>query len=455
MKLGIRKAGILLIAVVFFFSAYKLLVQLNEQRDEFNLTATTPLENAPPELVLATTALGGFRGIIVDYLWIRAMELQRSGKYFELVQIYDWIGKMEPRIEAIWSHNAWNMAYNISVELPSAEERWLWIKRGIELLRDEGLKYNPESSLLYMELAWIYQHKIGGFSDMFHWGYKKYLADEMERLLGKDCSELAEIASRNNSLRYKELVEILKLEPERMLKLQDLYGPLDWRLAQAHAIYWLTKGTEVRGESHTINTDRLILHAIISLCESGKIVKTDAGFLLGEPDFRFLDTADRLYRELQEKYGREVGLASSHENFLQSVVVLLYTYGRGRDSLHYYRKLVKLYPSKYRAALEDYIFARIKENMISESPHKVYGFISGILRQALVSLAIGDDEKSAGLENFAKLVWIKYMDESGGVERMALPPFEEIRDSVVKRVLESEFPEVLRERLKERLGHGR
>ncbi|MCK4244633.1 MAG: hypothetical protein KAX20_03305, partial [Candidatus Omnitrophica bacterium] len=145
MKLGIRKAGIFLIAVVFFFCAYKSVIQLNEKRDEFNLTAAAPLENAPPELVLATTALGGFRGIIVDYLWVRAMELQRSGKYFELVQIYDWIGKMEPRIEAIWSHNAWNMAYNISVELPSSEERWLWIKRGIELLRDEGLKYNPES----------------------------------------------------------------------------------------------------------------------------------------------------------------------------------------------------------------------------------------------------------------------------------------------------------------------
>ena len=170
------KRTAIFLTIVFFTLSYFCLGKVNRQRAEFRLTTSSPLENAPPELVLATTALGGFRGIVVDYLWIRAMELQRQGKYFELVQIYDWIGKMEPRIEMVWCHNAWNMAYNISVELGKPIERWMWIKRGIELLRDEGLKYNPKSILLYKELAWIYQHKIAQFSDKFQWEYKKYLS---------------------------------------------------------------------------------------------------------------------------------------------------------------------------------------------------------------------------------------------------------------------------------------
>ncbi len=420
-----KRVVILLLIVVFFSLTHLCLGKLNEGRDEFQLLSS-PFESAPPELVLATTALGGFRGIIVDYLWIRAMELQRSGKFFELVQIYDWIGKMEPRMEMVWGHNAWNMAYNISVELPSAEERWTWIKRGIELLRDEGLKYNPRSTLLYRELAWIYLHKIGKFHDRFHWYYKMKLSEEMEEL---------------------------KLEPERMLELTEIYGPLDWRLAQSHAIYWLTKGVEVSGEEQALNYDRLILHAVISLCETGRFVRTPAGFILTEPDFRFLDTADRLYREMMEKYGRETGLASAHENFLQSSVMLLYTYGQNRKSLECYRRLRKLNPVHYRLPFEDYIFARIRENIKGASPLEMSALIHGILRQALMSLAIGDDEKSAGLENLAKLIWKKYMEKYGDNENYRLPPFKVMRDSVVKRVLEGEFPQNLQNRLRERLGY--
>ena len=447
MKCRVRIVIIFLI-IAFFFPVYVFLGKLNEGRSEFDLISSSPLESAPPELVLATTALGGFRGIVVDYLWIRAMELQRSGKFFELVQIYDWIGKMEPRMEMVWGHNAWNMAYNISVELPSAEERWVWIKRGIELLRDEGLKYNPGSIMLYRELAWIYLHKIGKFHDRFHWYYKMKLAEEMGGALDKDGSAL--IAPGGKAA--EKLVKELKLEPERMSELTEIYGPLDWRLAQSHAIYWLTKGAEIYGEEQAVNYDRLILHAIISLCETGKFVRTPEGFILAEPDFRFLDTADRLYRELREKYGKETGLSSAHENFLQSAVILLYTYGRNRKALEYYGRLRKLKPPNYRLPIEDYIFARIKENIEGASPLEVSALIHGTLRQALMSLAIGDDEKSAGLENLAKLIWKKHMEKYGDNENYRLPPFKVMRDSIVKRALEGEFPQNLQDSLRERFG---
>ena len=445
----------LLFIAVFFLPVYVFLEELNEKRSEFHLASASSLEGAPPELVLATTVLGGFRGIAVDYLWIRAIELQRSGKYFELVQLYDWIGKMEPRMEMVWAHNAWNMAYNISVELSSPEERWIWIKHGIELLRDEGLKYNPRSSMLYRELAWIYLHKIAQSSDTFHWYYKMKLFEEVEEVLGRNCSLLSSITT--DSKLAERLREELRFEPERMLKLMELYGPLDWRLAQSHAIYWLTRGGEVSGQSF-LNQDRMILHAVISLCESGRFVKTKAGFLLAEPDFRFLDTADRIYAELGEKYGSEEGvfsgLASAHENFLQSAVMLLYTYGENKQALEYYRRLRRLKPHHYRLPLEDYIFARIRENISEASPNEVSALIHGTLRQSLMSLAVGDDEKSAGLENLAKLIWKKYMERYGDNENFRLPPFEVMRNSVVERALKGEFPQNLLDHLRKRLGYA-
>ena len=79
--------------------------------------------------------------------------------------------------------------------------------------------------------------------------------------------------------------------------------------------------------------------------------------------------------------------------------------------------------------------------------------IQGALRQALMSLAIGDDDKSAGLENLAKLVWRKYMEEYGDSENYRLPPFKLMRDSIVRRALAGEFPQELIEALRERLGY--
>ncbi len=445
----LHRIVVVFLIIVFFLAVHLCLGKLNEARGEFNLLST-PLEGAPPELVLATTALGGFRGIIVDYLWIRAMELKQSGEFFELVQIYDWIGKMQPRMEMVWAHNAWNMAYNISVELPSGEERWIWISRGIELLRDEGLKYNPRSSMLCRELAWIYLHKIAHFTDKFHWYYKMKLLEEMEEVLGEDGSVLTSVVPGGEVA--GKLTDELKLEPERMLELTQIYGPLDWRLAQSHAIYWLTKGIEVSGEEPTLNHDRLILQAIITLFERGRIVRTE-GFILAEPDFGFLDTVDRIYHELTEKYKHETGLASAHENFLQSAVILLYSYGQNRKALDSYRRLRKLNPLHYSLPLEDYIFARIRENISGASLPEVSAVIQGALRQALMSLAIGDDDKSAGLENLAKLVWRKYMEEYGDSENYRLPPFKLMRDSIVRRALAGEFPQELIEALRERLGY--
>jgi hypothetical protein len=35
-------------------------------------------------------ALGGFRGLIVNALWIRASEMQDEDKFFEMAQLADW-----------------------------------------------------------------------------------------------------------------------------------------------------------------------------------------------------------------------------------------------------------------------------------------------------------------------------------------------------------------------------
>src|ERR1041384_2998086 len=153
-------AIVTLLIGVFFAQRY-----LNHEREVMGLTRVTPLENAPPVLAFTTKALGGFRGLISNALWIRANELQEDGKYFEMVQLSDWITKLEPHLPAVWVHLAWNMAYNISIKFNDSADRWPWVYRGFTLLRDEGLKYNPKEPEIYRELAWIFQHKLGHYLD--------------------------------------------------------------------------------------------------------------------------------------------------------------------------------------------------------------------------------------------------------------------------------------------------
>ncbi len=178
------------LAVGLFYAAGSQLTNINSQRKEMKLVSNEPLKNAPPSLAFATVAMGAFRGLIVDILWIRADHLKQKGQFFDAKQLAEWITTLQPRFTAVWIFQAWNMAYNISVAIPESQpqERWRWVKNGIELLRDQGIPLNPKNISLYRELGWIFQHKIGGVSDDLHRYYKIQLAEEMEPLLS-DASE--------------------------------------------------------------------------------------------------------------------------------------------------------------------------------------------------------------------------------------------------------------------------
>ncbi|MBN1127076.1 MAG: hypothetical protein JXA82_18890 [Sedimentisphaerales bacterium] len=164
-----------------------MLPGIHQAREDMGLVVNASLENAPPSLAFATVAMGAFRGLVVDVLWIRADRLKEEGLFFDAKQLAEWITVLQPRFSTVWVFHAWNMAYNISVAVPAEqwEERWRWVRNGLELLRDRGIPMNPQSIILYRELAWIFQHKMGALSDDCHRYYKRELALEMRRLLGQ------------------------------------------------------------------------------------------------------------------------------------------------------------------------------------------------------------------------------------------------------------------------------
>lgn len=176
----------IVLAVALLIIAGDKLDFINSQRMQMKLISNQPLENAPPSLAFATVAMGAFRGLVVDVLWLRADKLKEQGQFFDAKQLAEWITTLQPRFASVWQFQAWNMAYNISVAIPAsqADERYRWVKNGYQLLRDEGIPLNPKSIGLYYELARIFHHKMGSVSDDVHKYYKLQLAMAMEPLLG-------------------------------------------------------------------------------------------------------------------------------------------------------------------------------------------------------------------------------------------------------------------------------
>ena len=178
-------------AALLLTAASTRLDSISSARQEMGLVIHEPLENAPPSLAFATVAMGAFRGLVVDILWMRADKLKEQGQFFDAKQLAEWITILQPRFASVWDFHAWNMAYNISAAIPATQwqERWRWVRNGYELLRDKGIEKNPRNIILYRSLAWIFQHKIGGVTDDCHKHYKRELALSMRSLLGPQTNE--------------------------------------------------------------------------------------------------------------------------------------------------------------------------------------------------------------------------------------------------------------------------
>lgn len=162
--------------------------ELVRQRKELVVTDTRAMdasERMPPAVAMVTAVFGPLRPLIVNILWYRASELQMQGQYFEANTQSQWITQLQPRFGKVWEFHAWNMAYNISVMTHTPEERWDWVRKGVYLLRDQGIPLNPNSVHLYKELSWFYFHKIAKNADDMHWFYKKQLIAENHEIFGE------------------------------------------------------------------------------------------------------------------------------------------------------------------------------------------------------------------------------------------------------------------------------
>ena len=180
-KVQLLAAGVLAASVS---SSIFLSTRLAAEASRAELVYTTRAVEGQPPQVAAGIAMGAFRGIFVNFLWMRANELKEAGRYHESVELAKAITTLQPRFPRAWVFHAWNLAYNISVTTQTPRERWQWVRDGINILRIQGVNSNPNELLIYKELGWFFLHKVQGITDDANIYYKKMHAKEWQAILG-------------------------------------------------------------------------------------------------------------------------------------------------------------------------------------------------------------------------------------------------------------------------------
>lgn len=428
-------------------------------------------EGDPPEVAVGI-AMGAFRGLFVNMLWMRANERKNEGRYYDAVDLARTITKLQPRFPRVWVFHAWNLAYNISVATNTPQERWNWVNQGIRLLREEAIPKNPNELLLYRELAWIHLHKVQGVMDDANAYYKRQFAKEwtavvgapprrtretletkarvgqliidwmrpitdahdtlaeleaaipnmpqvIERLktqAGIDLSqkyyddrgqgagerllmtfEMARAAGQRGQqiridmlprdanieainvlrdagpdarnalvlhIRKRLLIDKYKMEPEQMIRCMLQFGPLDWRHAASHAIYWSWRGVEEAMMRATIenkrdfdflNTDRMTIHGVQEMYRTGDLIFNilNENFYLAMPSADFIPVYGMIIESSDpNSIGARGGVfnkesrayrtyAAGYENFLRDAIRFLYRRGQKEEAQFYKDKLLE------------------------------------------------------------------------------------------------------------------
>lgn len=469
---------------------------LRELRRQTGISQADPLINAPPLVTFTTVALGGFRGILADFLWLRAARLQQEGQYFELVQLADWITKLEPRFTSVWAYHGWNLAYNISVLFDAPEDRWRWVRHGIRLLRDEGLAYNPGEPRLLYELGWMFQHKIGANLDQAHAYYKQAWAAEMAELFDGPRPDYGVLAltptRREDLLKYPGMAEVMaalnqqgrepfslarltesrtatndpvlhtaagqvlidhlrlhrlkddyKLDPGLMREVEASYGPLDWRLPQAHALYWAWQSRLVADGFDKLAAERMIFQSLVESFRQGSLFTgADNNLFIPSPNPDLLPRVRQAFQEAARNFPEQDSVRQAYGNFLREAVVMMVSFNRMDDARACFEELQTAYPSDDTArGFGPFVLRTFSQEVSQLDDRQAQSVVEGALYQALVWQAMGDPERAAGFDRLARLAWESYMaqreNSAEWKERTGLPSIEVLRASARQRAATS------------------
>ena len=135
------------------------------QRDP--LSAVTSIKGPTPVLI---AALGGFRTVAADLLWLKVDQLWDGGAWYLLPSVMESVVELDPHFLKAWEVYGWHLAYNLNAESVLELDKRYWLDQGLQVLH-RAVDANPDSAEMTQELAWAYfdrAHQMDKAAEYFY-----------------------------------------------------------------------------------------------------------------------------------------------------------------------------------------------------------------------------------------------------------------------------------------------
>jgi hypothetical protein len=132
---------------------------LARERARFGLSQANLGEIDPASETMRLATLG-LKNVAVTLLWDRANHYKKVEDWTNLSATFEQMVKLQPNFYSIWDFQAHNLSYNISVEFDDYRDRYAWVIKGIEFLR-QGIALNAYEPRLLGRMGWFIGQKIG------------------------------------------------------------------------------------------------------------------------------------------------------------------------------------------------------------------------------------------------------------------------------------------------------
>lgn len=347
-------AGILVLALCMSLGIQQW--RLTEIRNDLGYDKTIISPETPPLIVLTTVALGGFKGLFVDILWLQLIDLCKREQYFKVIPISNWIITLQPNFSSVWVFNSWNLAFNISVQFISAEDRWGWVKKALEMLKEKGLHYNPRNPRIYREIAWITLMRLCKNQDVQHIQYKQIFMQEISDTFNACGLNPITLETQDKALATETLRVKLSLDLGKMRAINAKYGPFDWRLPDAHALYWAQKSLDLSKDNKDFKSSKIIQDALKLSFIRGRIATDDQGNIRLFPNPAMFDITDKYFIDTIEMYTEKDGkqtFKNAHSLMLQNAAFFLNGIGLKGKAHYAFNSLIEKYPGRTSARTFD------------------------------------------------------------------------------------------------------
>ena len=132
---------------------------LAQVRQQYHLGQTYLGEIDPTSETIKLVTLG-MRGVAANILWSKSHEYHKRKDWTNLASTLKQLAKLQPNFVSVWEYQAWNISFNVSAEFDDFRQRYRWVMKGIDYLK-EGMKYNEREALLPSQIGWFLGQKIG------------------------------------------------------------------------------------------------------------------------------------------------------------------------------------------------------------------------------------------------------------------------------------------------------